>query len=325
MKGKKIYTFNDREFFNPLINEAEKIEKKRFVDLYNHYHKDKKNLTEAELVGGLNELGYEWQRMYVDILDGINPIDININTNELAEEWFDVASDLMLDICKQELVVERAKYELANAASGSNVVKMTRDLGDQTKFYNGLKREEERLLHRFKQMKNLDYKTTFKESQGDWSLELYGDFKWKFPGSKVNHWSEVKTALDNFHITGSGSKSFLYSLITNSKIEKRKNTLVIVFSQEGVDKAAQHLLLRKFKSTGAYPVYEDGNMTILSSEMLRYFQLDGVDVYVNPYPILPEESDVKAHNTENKEELENLVRTTFQKKDLHADLWYASK
>jgi len=325
MKGQKIYTFDNADFFKPLIEDAEKIEKKRFVDLYNHYHKDKPNLTEKELVGRLEEMGYEWQRMYVDILDGIDPIDININTYQLAEEWFDVASKLVLDRCGEELGIEIAKAQLAAALDENDIIKLTEKIQTKTSFVQGLLREEERLTHRFQQMKNLDYKTSFKESQGNWALELYGDFSWKFPGSRVNHWAEAKTSLYNFHITGSGSQKFLYSLISVSQIEKRKDTLVITFSQEGVDQAAQHLLLRKFKSTGAYPVYEDGNRTILSSEMLRYFQMDGIDVYAKPYPLIPESSDVQEYNTETKEELEKLVRTTWQKKQLHADLWYAAK
>lgn len=82
------------------------------------------------------------------------------------------------------------------------------------------------------------------------------------------------------------------------------------------------MLRRKFYDTGTYPVYEDRDVTVLSSEMLRYFALDGVELYHSPKHLTIDPMDVQQYGTETTEGLESIVRSTFEKRQLHADLWY---
>lgn len=326
MANNYIYTFKDSGFYSPLIQEAEKVEKKRFVDLYNKYHHTK--YTEEDLVGSLEQIGYDWKRMYVDILDGIDPIQMPTGNEQLMDEWTDLVGDVLNDAFNHEMLAELALMQIEDGLSKSDKIKLERKARSERNYAKGFKHEADRATHRFAQMKNLDVNTKIKETQsvGDSNKqinwELYGDFAWKFPGSKVTHWSEVKTRLDQFHITGSGTKFFLAPLIQNSDIEQKGKTLVVIFNQRGVDETAKRLLRRKFWNTGAYPVYEDGSTTILSSEMLKYFQQDGIQLFHEPSPIQVEKSDVTQYNIETEEGLKGLVRATFQKKQVHADLWY---
>lgn len=326
MANNYVYTFKDSSFYSPLIQEAEKVEKKRFVDLYNKYHHTK--YTEEDLVGGLEQIGYDWKRMYVDILDGIDPIQIPADNEQLMDEWNNLIGDVLNDASNHEMLAELALMQIEEGLNKSEKIKLERKARRERNYAKGFKHEADRATHRFAQMKSLDVNTKIKETQsvGDSNKqinwELYGDFAWKFPGSKVTHWSEVKTRLDQFHITGSGTKFFLAPLIQNSDIEQKGKTLVVIFDQKGIDETAKRLLRRKFWSTGAYPVYEDGNITILSSEMLKYFQQDGIQLFHEPSPIQVEKSDVTQYNIETEEGLKGLVRTTFQKKQVHADLWY---
>lgn len=326
MTNNYVYTFKDSSFYTPLIQEAEKVEKKRFVDLYNKYHHTK--YTEKDLVDSLEQIGYDWKRMYVDILDGINPIQMPIDNEQLMNEWTDLVGDVLNDAFNHEMLAELALMQIEDGLSKSEKIKLERKARSERNYAKGFKHEADRATYRFAQMKNLDVNTKIKETQsvGDSNKqinwELYGDFAWKFPGSKITHWSEVKTRLDKFHITGSGTKFFLAPLIQNSDIEQKGKTLIVIFNQKGIDETAKRLLRRKFWSTGAYPVYEDGDTTILSSEMLRYFQQDGVQLFHEPSPIQVEKSDITQYNIETEEGLKGLVRTTFQKKQVHADLWY---
>lgn len=326
MANNYVYTFKDNGFYKPLIEAAEVVEKKRFVDLYNKYHNTK--YTEQELVGSLDQIGYDWKRMYVDILDGISPIQLPVDNEQLMNEVWDLVGNVLKDAFDHEMAAELALMQIEDGLSKSDKIKLERKARSERNFSKGFKHEADRAIHRFAQMKNLDVNTKIKETQsvGDSNKkvnwELYGDFAWKFPGSKVTHWSEVKTRLDQFHITGSGTPFFLAPLIQNSDIEQRGKTLVVIFDQKGIDETAKRLLKRKFWSTGAYPAYEDGDVTILSSEMLKYFQQDGIQLFHEPSPIQVEKGDVAQYNIETEEGLKSLVRTTFQKKQVHADLWY---
>lgn len=321
MAEKRIYTFKDNSFYDPMIEKAETLEKKRFVDLYNHYHKTK--YTVETLVGQLDAIEYDWRRMYVDILNGLERKTDIATDEKLTEEWWDLAEDLLTDLSNQRMNAELlAMQMLEKGLTSSQKIEIKKQMDASRGFAAGLERESERLSNKYGQIKGLDLKASFQESQGDWRLELKGDYSWQFSDSNISHWNEVKTDLSKFHITGSGSVLFLTPLIQQSKIVQKGDKYVVTFTAKAVDDITRKFLTRKFSQSGAYPVYEDGDVTILSSEMLRFFKLDGIQLFQSPHPLIPEESDVQQFNPNTRQGLETLVRNTFNKKKMHADLWY---
>ena len=192
-----------------------------------------------------------------------------------------------------------------------------------TAFKNGLEVEASQALKRFKQLKAINPKTTFRESEGQWKYELYGDYAWKFPGSNVSHWHEVKNDLSRFHITGTQDMLVLAPLIKGSNILEKNDKLIVQLSADSLDKECQRLLKRKYSDNGAYPIYEDGNTTILSSELFKFFATDGVGLYQSPKgAITIDDEVVKTYNIEDRRQLERIVRKVFQDKKVKADLWY---
>lgn len=188
MNDKLIYTFKDNSFYTPLIEAAENIEQKRLVDLYNHYHKTKYRVD--DFINQLNNIDYDWRVMYVNLLNGLDKVEINLEENpELAEEWFKLSSNLMEDmIDKQQtadLIASYIKEGLYTSTRGlreaTNKEKSLRAFGD------GLKTELDKLTDRFQQIKKLDPKAKFVETEGNWKLELMGDYKWNFTNSGLNH------------------------------------------------------------------------------------------------------------------------------------------
>jgi hypothetical protein len=56
--------------------------------------------------------------------------------------------------------------------------------------------------------------------------------------------------------------------------------------------------------------------------MLTYFATDGVGLYQSPRHLTVDPTDVQQYGIETTEGLESIVRNTFEKRQLHADLWY---
>ena len=100
-QDKKLYTFRDAGFYQPMIKKAEEIEKKRFVDLYNKIHKTK--YTERELVdnlGVMTGITDYWKRMYIDNLDFADD-SLDIMGNNLEDEAWKFLGDLWADIASK--------------------------------------------------------------------------------------------------------------------------------------------------------------------------------------------------------------------------------
>jgi hypothetical protein len=188
MNDKLIYTFRDNAFYTPLIKAAEELEQKRLVDLYNHYHKTR--FAVKDFINQLNEIDYDWKVMYIDLLNGLDKIEINLEENpELAEEWFKLSSDLTNDMLEKQqtadLIASYIKEGLYTSSRGlreaSNKEQAARAFGE------GLKTELDKMTDRFLQIKKLDPKARFMESEGSWRLELMGDYKWNFSNSGLSH------------------------------------------------------------------------------------------------------------------------------------------
>jgi len=314
---KKLYTFKDASFYSDFIKRAETVEKKRFVNLYNHcnnthYHYD-------YLLKLFGEEG--WKSAYINLLEGIEP-DVDIGLEGLADEMMDFLEELYTEIVNKKTAIDWAAALLEQTLSNNEKIKLQKQINREVAFHQGLENEAKQATKRFKQLKTISPKVSFKESQGDWRMELKGDYYWRFPGG-MEHWHEVKTDLTHFHITQSKDLMVLEPLIKNSKIVDEKGKLKVILTQEGLDQECQKLLTRKYKGPGTYPIYEDGSTTILSSELFKAFATDGINLYQSPdKEIWLEELEYKTYPEEDRDKLEEAVKKTFKKHQIKADLWY---
>ena len=261
-KGRKLYTY-DQQFkeavLKTLIQQAEEIEQQRFVEL-------------CQKIFGLNwhrdqwlETFIDWKGEYKSLLK--DPYRANVN-NKLQIDIKALTRKIVADIASKQNNINKIVNSVLSKAELDDNMKYKELMA----YKGGLELERDMVIDRFLQIRDLDSKAWFVESQGNSTLELSGDFYWIFNGSKLKHWEEIKSNLSDFHITGTQSvaNGILEPVLSSGYIQPRANNRYILFiPKQAIIDIGILFLQRKYGNTKSFPVCKaDNACSTLASRIL---------------------------------------------------------
>lgn len=239
-KGRKIHSYSSnfkKTLLTALIKDAEKVEKQRFTEICN-----KDTGMNVDFESWLSVYP-NWKQEYKNLLrtKTSNPL-----SKKQKQELEEITEQLTKDIIEHEKNIKNI------IAMGLTEIELQKNdkYNRSIAFKGGLEIEKNIVTDKYSMIKNLDTKAIFRETQGNWRAELAGDYSWSFNKSQLEHWGEVKSNLDDFHITGSKDldDEIFIPIINKSNISYNifKNEYTISVPVAVKEEVGKKLLLRKY-------------------------------------------------------------------------------
>ena len=319
-KGRLLHTYEQQfkvTVLKTLIQQAEEVEKDRFVEL-------------CKKIYNLNwprdtwiDFFVDWKGEYKSLLK--DPYRAQMNS-KLQIDIDAITYRLVKDIASKQSNIDKI------LSKGLSEKQLSKDITYQelSAFKGGLELEKDMVIDRFLQIRNLDSKAWFVESQGNSTLELSGDFYWIFNGSKLKHWEEIKTNLADFHITGTQSikNGILEPVLSLGYISPRANNRYVLFiPKQAVIDIGTLFLQRKYGNTKSFPVYRSGQDLLLSSEIFQAFIDNQLELYRKPDKDIEftynQYTDFNSSST--KQPQKDMIKTALQSAGFKLDLWYSKQ